>query len=148
MQPHAATCTWYTCDMELASQQVCPSWACCNHFLSMLMLRCRYKGRPHWGKNYDRTFTHPDCPLRGRFPNFDRQLELQARYDPNKVFEPVLMQQIITGTPNVYSPQCDVKRQCFCTDDSHCATGHTCVQALAFPEYKVCKPVFLKNMLG
>lgn len=109
---------------------------------------CRYKGRPHWGKNYLRTFINPSCPLRDRYPNFSKQLELQAQYDPTKVFEPVLMHQIINKIPNSYGPQCDVKRQCYCTEDSHCAVGHQCVDALSFPEYKVCKPHFMKEALA
>lgn len=107
--------------------------------------RCdRYKGRPHYGKNYDRTFVHPNCPLRDRLPNFDRQLALQAKHDPAKVFEPVLMSQIINRLPNMYGPQCDVKRQCYCTQDRHCAIGFACVPSKAFSEYKVCKPSFAK----
>lgn len=109
---------------------------------------CRYKGRPHWGKNYLRTFINPSCPLRNRYPNFSKQLELQAQYDPTRVFEPVLMHQIINKIPNSYGPQCDVKRQCYCTEDLHCAVGHQCVDALSFPEYKVCKPHFMKEALA
>jgi hypothetical protein len=75
---------------------------------------------------------------------FDRQLALQATYDPSKVFEPVLLNQIITGTPNFYGPLCDVKRQCFCTQDAHCAAGFACVPSKAFPEYLVCKPAATK----
>lgn len=118
------------------------------NFDAVCLVLLRYKGRPHWGKNYDRTFAHPDCPLRDRFPNFDQQLQLQAQYDPAKVFEPVLMHQIINKIPNMYGPQCDVKRQCYCTEDSHCGVGHKCVAALSFPEYKVCKPSFTIPKLG
>lgn len=121
-------------------------YTCLVHMLSFCS--CRYKGRPHYGKNYDRTFTHPDCPLRDRYPNFKKQLEMQAQHDPNKVFEPVLVHQIINRIPNMYGPQCDVKRQCFCTEDSHCAIGHRCISALSFPEYKVCKPNFTLPKLG
>jgi hypothetical protein len=73
-------------------------------------------------------------------PNFSKQLALQAAYDPSKVFEPLLLGQLISGGSLGYGPQCDVKRQCYCTQDAHCAAGHACVASKAFPEYRVCKP--------
>eukprot|EP00878_Enallax_costatus_P027539 GHUV01029665.1.p1 GENE.GHUV01029665.1~~GHUV01029665.1.p1 ORF type:complete len:405 (+),score=109.11 GHUV01029665.1:2150-3364(+) len=109
---------------------------------------CKYKGRPHWGKNYDRTFTNPDCPVRDHLPNFDKQIELQAKYDPKKIFEPLLMQSVINRTPPAYSPKCDLHRTCFCKEGSHCADGFECVASYAFPEYKVCKPIGLRAKFG
>lgn len=58
------------------------------------------------------------------------------------------MHQVINRIPNYYSPQCDLKRQCYCTKDSHCAAGFKCVAALSFPEYQVCKAAGMKAMLG
>lgn len=95
---------------------------------------CKYRGRPHWGKNYDRTFTHPDCPVRDLYAGgFDKQLELQEKYDPEKRFEPLLMTQIIGRIPNLYAPRCALRHQCHCTADEHCAEGHACVAARSFP---------------
>ena len=31
--------------------------------------------------------------------------------------------------------------KCFCSEDIHCRPGDKCVASLAFPEYKVCKPI-------
>jgi Cys-rich repeat protein len=58
------------------------------------------------------------------------------------------MHQVINSIPNYHSPQCDLKRQCYCTEDSHCAAGFKCVAALSFPEYRVCKAAGIKAMLG
>jgi hypothetical protein len=38
--------------------------------------------------------------------------------------------------------------KCFCIADIHCRPGDKCVTSLAFPEYKVCKPVNMKNNPG
>jgi hypothetical protein len=43
-----------------------------SHTAALLVLLCR-------GKNYDRAWGHPDCPVRERLPNFDKQLEMQAK---------------------------------------------------------------------
>uniref|UniRef100_A0A383WHX7 FAD-binding PCMH-type domain-containing protein n=1 Tax=Tetradesmus obliquus TaxID=3088 RepID=A0A383WHX7_TETOB len=110
---------------------------------------CKYKGRPHWGKNSDRAWGHPECSVRDALPNFDKQLEMQAKYDPNKVFESILMSRFIAKQPNLYSPQCDLKRSCYCTQDSHCAQGFACVPLASFPQFKVCKPSpMLPKLLG
>jgi hypothetical protein len=37
--------------------------------------------------------------------------------------------------------------QCYCSEDSHCPTGHRCVASLAFPGYKLCKAP-LRNQPG
>lgn len=72
-----------------------------------------------------------------------------CRYDPNKVFESILMSRFIAKQPNLYSPQCDLKRSCYCTQDSHCAQGFACVPLASFPQFKVCKPSpMLPKLLG
>ena len=40
-----------------------------------------------------------------------------------------------------YSPGCDVRKECYCATDSHCAAGFRCVRSKALPEFKVCKPL-------
>lgn len=71
-----------------------------------------------------------------------------CRYDPKKVFEPLLMQKVINRAPNTYSPKCDLRRTCYCKDDSHCADGFACVASYALPEYKVCKPIGMRAKFG
>jgi hypothetical protein len=71
----------------------------------------------------------------------DHEYFVLHRYDPNKVFESIIMKQVIDKSGSFYGPQCDVKRQCFCKEDSHCAAGFACVPSMAHPQYKVCKPV-------
>jgi L-gulonolactone oxidase len=46
---------------------------------------CKYKGRPHFGKNFDRTYQHPGCPVRDNLYDFQGLLDVRARYDPDKV---------------------------------------------------------------
>lgn len=62
-----------------------------------LVLRCRYGGRPHWGKNFDRTFTHPRCGLRKVYPQLDTAVRTAARYDPQGMFRPALFDKVRGG---------------------------------------------------
>lgn len=104
------------------------------------VLLCKYKGIPHFGKNFVRTFTHPACALK---TTMQQQLaefkQLQAQHDPLLLFEPQLFTRFLKGS-SMSSAACDVRRECFCTSDLHCATRFKCVRSSAFPEYKVCKP--------
>ena len=59
----------------------------------------RYNGRPHWGKNFDRTFTHPKCPVRAKYPKFNDMVSMQERYDPTRSFESALFAKVKAGTP-------------------------------------------------
>ncbi|KAI8475771.1 MAG: hypothetical protein J3K34DRAFT_517181 [Monoraphidium minutum] len=103
--------------------------------------------RPHWGKNTDRTFTHPSFPIRPRYPSFDALLSLQAAHDPGRVFEPPLFTKVKERRPYAPYPGCALDFQCFCTEDAHCnAAGDArfgshfrCVPSAAFPEFRVCK---------
>jgi hypothetical protein len=101
---------------------------------------CKYQGRPHWGKNFDRTFTNPACKLRQKYPEFNKMLELQSIYDPLKMYESELMTHVIKGTLSPHAPRCVMDRTCYCKEDLHCPAGHMCVPSRAFPEYMVCKP--------
>lgn len=71
-----------------------------------------------------------------------------CRYDPSKVFEPLLMSRLIAKQPSIYSAGCDVQRSCYCTQDVHCGQGFACVPLASFPQYKVCKPSPLLPKLG
>ena len=56
---------------------------------------CKFGGRPHWGKNFDRTFTHPRCPIRPRYgARFDEMLRVAAKYDPGGAFQPELFKKV------------------------------------------------------
>ncbi|KAI8477082.1 MAG: hypothetical protein J3K34DRAFT_399332 [Monoraphidium minutum] len=109
---------------------------------------CKYKGRPHWGKNFDRTFTSPDCPVRDNVWQMDKMLAIASKYDPEGVMTPPLMSKVIDRTPYSHSPRCALSKQCYCLDDSHCGEGHACVPSAAFPEFRVCRAADLKAMLG
>jgi hypothetical protein len=58
---------------------------------------CRYGGRPHWGKNFDRTFTHPRCGLRKKYTQLDAAVRTAARYDPQGMFRPALFDKVSRG---------------------------------------------------
>lgn len=102
---------------------------------------CKYRGRPHWGKNHERVFRHPDCKVRENFPsaNVAELLEMQALHDPGKVFEPQLFGALLQGTGPEYAKLCTVHFWCYCRDDEHCPHGHACRPSPSFPEYKICK---------
>jgi hypothetical protein len=41
---------------------------------------CKYNGRPHTGKNWDRTFTNPRCPVVAKLgDNFNKMVAMQVR---------------------------------------------------------------------
>ncbi|GBF98974.1 L-gulonolactone oxidase-like [Raphidocelis subcapitata] len=111
-----------------------------------LLLLSRYDktARPHWGKNVDRTFTHPDYPVRWRYPRMGELQGLQAKYDPNKIFEPPLFTKVASGSGYTHYSGCALEFACFCYADDHCnhpgkPQDFKCVPSSAFPEYRVCK---------
>ncbi|WIA09638.1 hypothetical protein OEZ85_009026 [Tetradesmus obliquus] len=108
---------------------------------------CKYKGRPHWGKNFDRTFTHPKCPVAPLYPRFGQLLALSRQHDPAGLFRTRLFDSMAQQGRFEPTPHCSALNQCYCSQDSHCATGHRCVDALAFPGYKLCKAAW-KNQPG
>jgi L-gulonolactone oxidase len=103
------------------------------------MTLCKYQGRPHWGKNFWRTYTHPTCHVRDRYPKFDEAMAAAAKYDPKRMFESKLMKEVRDKGKAEYFPGCDPVKRCYCQEDVHCTPGFACVPAEAFPEYKVCK---------
>jgi len=109
---------------------------------------CKYKGRTHYGKNFDRTYMHPDCPLRDNLYDFPGLLAMQAKHDPEKVFEPPLMTKMIARAANPLFPKCALMKECYCQEDVHCGDGFACVPSSAFPEYKACRPKDLKALFG
>lgn len=62
-------------------------------------MRCR-------GKNFERTFTHPKCGVRGLYPKFDKLLALQAKHDPAKLMEPKLFSKVANKQTYSLTPGC------------------------------------------
>lgn len=104
---------------------------------------CKYKARPHWGKNHERVFRHHECHVRDNYPEekFDQILELQARHDPKRVFEPELFAHVLRKDGPEYSHQCALHMWCYCREDAHCPVGFACLPSPAFPEHNVCRVV-------
>jgi hypothetical protein len=100
---------------------------------------CKYDGRPHWGKNFWRTYTHPTCHVRDRYPKFDEAMAAAAESDPQGMFRSALMADVEARRPADYFPGCDPLKKCYCREDAHCTPGFACVPSEAFPEYTVCK---------
>ncbi|KAG0594424.1 hypothetical protein M758_UG075900 [Ceratodon purpureus] len=105
--------------------------------LEQLML-CKYKGRPHWGKNLERIFRHPDYKVRVNFSteNIDQVL---AMHEPAKIFQPDLFEHLLERSGPEYNELCTPHFWCYCGDDSDCPAGHACQSSTTFPEYKVCR---------
>jgi L-gulonolactone oxidase len=105
------------------------------------MTLCKYRGRPHWGKNHERVFRHPECKVRDNFPatNIATLLAMQQVHDPKKVFEPELFRHLLEKTGPEYSELCTAHFWCYCDLDSHCPRGHACGPSATFPLYKICQ---------
>jgi hypothetical protein len=103
------------------------------------MTLCKYDGRPHWGKNFWRTYTHPTCTIRDKYPKFEDAMTAAKKYDPSGIFESALMREVRDRGRAQYFPGCDPVKKCYCQQDEHCTPGFACVPSEAFPEYKVCK---------
>jgi len=102
---------------------------------------CKYRGRPHWGKNHERIVRHPKCKVLDNYPagNVEALLEMQRKHDPRKVFEPEVFTEMLARSGPVYSPVCTAKYWCYCVDDWHCPSGYTCGASVSFPEYNICR---------
>ena len=102
---------------------------------------CKYKGRPHWGKNHERAVRHPDCKVVDNFPaaNIAEQLEMQHLHDPGKVFEPALFKKVLQKKGPDYSGLCTPHYWCYCAADSHCPPGFQCSGSASFVKYNICR---------
>lgn len=81
------------------------------------------------------------CPFAPKFGDkFQKMVEIQNKYDPEKVYEPELWARMVAGEGYVHKPKCILDRSCYCDSDEHCADGFKCGNSLAFPEYKSCTP--------
>lgn len=105
------------------------------------LMLCKHDARPHPGKNWDRTFTNPKCPLAPKFgAGLKKMQAMQDKYDPERVFEPELWTRAIKGEKYWLKPKCQLDRSCYCESDENCADGFKCVDSIAFPEFKACRP--------
>jgi hypothetical protein len=93
----------------------------------------------HRGKNHERAFKHPACPIRDNLPRFGQLEAFAAASDPQGIFQPRLFSDIAARAANSYAPACATLGQCYCTEDVHCAAGFRCLPSLAFPEYRACR---------
>lgn len=85
----------------------CQHQQCRTSSLALLDLTpCRFKGRPHWGKNYDRTFLHPRCPIVPLYPKFGTLLDLANQYDPAGMFKTQLFDRMVAQDSIKPFPQC------------------------------------------
>ncbi|KAG1656950.1 hypothetical protein FOA52_012054, partial [Chlamydomonas sp. UWO 241] len=100
---------------------------------------CKYKARVHWGKNQNRAFTNPNCPLKDKFPRLQEILNEAKQYDPYSVFVTPVIRQMLSGDLPAKNYACAVRNECYCTEDWHCGYGHSCVPANTFGEYLVCR---------
>lgn len=93
------------------------------------------------GKNHDRAFLNPRCVYRRNIRDQLREFgKLQREVDPQRTFEPPLFRRIKTAATPKYYDGCEPAKDCYCTQDSHCAKGWGCKASLAFPAYKACYP--------
>jgi hypothetical protein len=81
---------------------------------------CKYSARPHWGKNTDRIFFNPECPVRDKYPGFDRFLGLAEARDPRGIFVPPTFQRIIDRQRYETYAGCVSGQDCYCDEDRHC----------------------------
>ena len=106
-----------------------------------LVSLCKYRARPHFGKNFARTFTNSACPIRDLYPKFDDLLAHRAILDPSHVFTPPLFDAVVAREgPVTTAPLCSLQKLCYCTRDDQCSSGWICRPGKAFPEFNVCAP--------
>ena len=131
--------------LQHAPPSLPPQYSWIQDYVEQLTL-CKYRGRPHWGKNFGRTFTSTACPVRNLYgPGFDALLAAQATYDPGKVYEPPLFAAVVArGGPLYDGPGCATQKLCYCVNDGQCAAGWACRPSRAFGEYRACVPAGLK----
>jgi hypothetical protein len=67
-------------------------------------------------------------------------LQLQSKYDPQKIFEPHLFTKVVKKQAYSFYPHCSLNKDCYCEQDIHCPKDFACVHSKALPQYKVCKP--------
>jgi hypothetical protein len=58
------------------------------------------------GKNFDRTFTHPKCPVPPLYPKFDQLLALSKQHDPAGMFRTRLFNKMVKRDKFDLTPRC------------------------------------------
>lgn len=105
---------------------------------------CKYKARSHFGKNFDRTYGHPDCPITANLHDWAGLWALARKYDPEGAFTPPLAERVQARTTAPRYPGCALSKECYCVEDSDCGredpSAWACVKSAAFPQFRACKP--------
>ena len=79
------------------------------------LMLCKHEARPHWGKNWDRTYLNPRCPIVAKNPaGFKALAAAQDKHDPGRVFEPELWRRMVAGEKYTLKPRCQLDRTCYC----------------------------------
>ncbi|KAJ9294281.1 hypothetical protein DTO217A2_9198 [Paecilomyces variotii] len=55
---------------------------------------CKYGARAHWGKNPQRAFLHPECPMKDKYPELENFLDTARQQDPRGIFVPPLFRKM------------------------------------------------------
>lgn len=142
-QLHTAHCA----QVALAAVMICNMIHRC--LCCILALPCRrYRGRPHFGKNYDRTFTYSKCPIADRHPQWSSWTAAAKQHDPLGLFASPLVATVLRNGSYENYPGCGIDGGCFCETDEHCrhpsqgtSYGWKCLPSKAFPDIKACRPV-------
>lgn len=87
------------CRTRISSCRCLQKKFCCPYTSFLLLTPTTHntrkpQGRTHYGKNFDRTYMHPRCPLRDNVADFAGLLKVREQYDPDHVFEPPLMTKV------------------------------------------------------
>ncbi|KAJ5195551.1 uncharacterized protein N7498_008989 [Penicillium cinerascens] len=104
----------------------------------------KYDARPHWGKNPERAFLSQDYPVRNKYPEFDRHIQMARSADPRGIFEPALFSQIKDRGHHSMYPGCAVAMDCYCSKDEHCGPSllYRCDRSLHSANASVCRKRF------
>ncbi len=107
-----------------------------NLEIEQMSLR-KYGARPHWGKNSVAIFE--DMP--SRFPKWNEFVAFKQEVDPYNVFTNPFWERASGTDPlsNYLTPGCNLRGECYCTEDSHCEEGTTCQNGGFFTDARVCK---------
>jgi hypothetical protein len=95
------------------------------------LLLIKYKGQPHYGKNFAVDFIGKANP---------KFTAIAQKYDPKGLFQNNFLKSLSTTTASTANAKyCALERKCFCSSDAHCPDNWNCVNGSVFTEAKVCR---------
>ena len=103
------------------------------------LLKFKYAGQPHFGKNFESDFKGLGTVLGDRGQLF---MGLMQKYDPHALFKNKFLDTIINnyeGGVGTSGRSCAVTRTCYCLIDSDCHEGWACTNGSVYSKAKVCK---------